>query len=139
MNENDFIEEIDVSKFVKDIIIHYKDGSNCQIIDPYQLNQMLSVFSYMTISEEKEAIGLLNDEDIRNSRLITSDKTNDATTKTEIKVQVLEVLKDLFSSALSGTTNTNDKEALALDQTNSQENMNNSFEGETWNEVDATF
>jgi hypothetical protein len=138
MEESCFMEEVDMSKFVKDIIIHYKNGSNQQIIDPYQLNQVLSVLSSATLKEEREVISLLNNDDMQASKSTTGGNTN-AVTGTEFKAQVIEVLRDVFSSDLYDTTKTNNKVALACEQTNSQENINHSFEGETWDGVDMKF
>jgi hypothetical protein len=139
MNENDAVEEIDVSMFVKEIVIRYINGCNQTIDEPYELNQVLSVLSSATLQKEREVIYFLNEEDMQSSKPVETNTINNVAIGNELKTQVLEVLKDLFSSALSSTTKTTNKEALAFDQTDCQEKINNSFEGETWDGVDVPF
>jgi len=134
MNEKGVVEEIDVSKFVKDIVVHYKNGFTKQIKEPYQLNQLQPFLSSMTLIDEREMNACLNKMDEEETKSTTGGDCNTAANETELKTQVLEVLRNIFSSGLSDTTQTNKKESLACDRIISQEIIKQSTEGGKWDE-----
>jgi hypothetical protein len=122
------------SKVINYITITYKDGDKKIINDPYAVSHLQCFESCVTYDELQEINKFMNQEDAEKSVERIDSKS---CSYENIKQQVLNIFKDIIMDQLAQQATC--KEALALDQTNCQENINDSFEGETWNGAEVPF
>jgi hypothetical protein len=99
------MEEIDASKWIKEIRVYYHNQDIVQIEDPRDINQLQFLLSFVTHKKQIEINKLLNkvelDESVSTSEGGRSDSQS-VVTGNELDLKIIDVLSKIFSAARSG-------------------------------------
>lgn len=113
------MDEIDVAKYVKKIMVYYHDDTIDNIDELYRINQLQCVMSCVTQREQMDINNLLNEMDKEESGSSGKGASNDsrnAKNEEEMDRKIVDVLANIFSAARSSINQSSIKETATVGQ-----------------------